>query len=165
MPIVEIELEIKAEIEICFDLSRSIDFHTISTSKTKEKAIGGRTHGLIEMNETVTWEAIHFGIKQQLTSKITMLNKPNHFRDEQVKGVFKYFVDDHFFERKGSNTLVKERFEFEASFGILGKVFTFLVLKRYMKKFLTNRNLFIKEAAESGNWKNYLQTTNKTLPS
>ena len=56
-----------------FDLSRSIDFHMESASKTQERAIEGKTCGLIELGETVTWEAVHFGVKQQLTTKITAM--------------------------------------------------------------------------------------------
>lgn len=71
MPIIKISLFIKAPIQVCFDLSRSIDLHMESTSHTNERAIKGRTSGLIELGETVTWEATHFGIRQQLTSIIT----------------------------------------------------------------------------------------------
>ena len=71
MPKIEIHTEINSSIEICFDLSRSIDFHLISTSKTKEKAIAGRTSGLVQLNDTVTWEATHFGVRQKLTSLIS----------------------------------------------------------------------------------------------
>ena len=95
MPIVKLETKINSTLEICFDLSRSIDLHKISTAHTKEKAIDGVTTGLINLNEFVTWQAVHFGIKQKLTSKITAFNKPFHFRDEQVKGAFKFIIHDH----------------------------------------------------------------------
>lgn len=36
MPKIEIITEITAEIQLVFDLSRSIDLHLISTEKTKE---------------------------------------------------------------------------------------------------------------------------------
>lgn len=45
---------IKNNCEVVFDLCRSIDLHLISTSKTNEKAIAGKTSGLINLNETVT---------------------------------------------------------------------------------------------------------------
>jgi hypothetical protein len=51
---------IKNEIQICFDLARSIDLHKISTAHTNETAIAGCTGGLIGLNEFVTWEAVHF---------------------------------------------------------------------------------------------------------
>ena len=89
MPFIDIETTIKAPIERCFDLARSIDLHQISTSHTNETAIAGTTSGLIGLNETVTWEATHFGVRQQLTSRITEFEYPNLFTDEMVKGVFK----------------------------------------------------------------------------
>ncbi|RED52621.1 hypothetical protein [Cohnella lupini] len=71
MPTIQISLFIKAPIQVCFDLSRSIDLHMESISHTNERAVKGRTSGLIELGETVTWEATHFGIRQQLTSLAT----------------------------------------------------------------------------------------------
>ena len=96
MPVIELETFIHANINTCFDLSRSIDLHTLSTAKTKEKAIAGRTSGLIEMNETVTWQATHFMVRQKFISKITAFHRPFHFRDEQQKGPFRLFTHDHF---------------------------------------------------------------------
>lgn len=78
MPIIELQTEIKTDISIVFDLSRSIDLHKISTEHTNEEAIAGKTSGLIGMDESVTWRAKHFGIYQNLTSKITKCKK-EHF--------------------------------------------------------------------------------------
>ena len=76
MPKIELTTEIYSSITICFDLSRSIDLHKISTAKTNEEAIAGTTSGLINLGEYVTWKATHFGIKQKLTSKITAFESP-----------------------------------------------------------------------------------------
>lgn len=157
MPIISINTEINNDIEICFDLSRSIDLHKISTSKTKEIAIAGKTSGLISINETVTWQATHFGIRQKLKSIISAYDRPNHFRDEQVKGAFKYFTHDHYFEFRDNKTFVKDVFDFESPFGLIGKAFNTLVLTKYMTNFLTKRNLVIKEFAESERWKEILR--------
>jgi hypothetical protein len=67
---INLETEIDADIEKCFDLARDIDVHTLSTSKTKEIAVAGRTSGLCEKGDKITWEAIHFGIKQRLSVEI-----------------------------------------------------------------------------------------------
>jgi len=48
MPVITLDTHIRSNIEICFDLSRSIDLHQISTAKTKERAIDGVTRGLIK---------------------------------------------------------------------------------------------------------------------
>lgn len=68
-----LETLINADIQKVFDLSRNIDFHQESTAKTNEKAIPGKTSGLIELGETVTWRAQHLGFYQALTTKIIEL--------------------------------------------------------------------------------------------
>lgn len=152
MPVIELVTEIKSTAGICFDLSANIDLHQLSTSRTNEKAIAGITKGIIKINETVTWQATHFGVRQKLTSVISQYNRPFHFRDEQVKGAFKYFKHDHFFETKNGLVIMTDRFEYASPFGIFGKVFNKIVLTNYLAKFLTERNQVIKEFAESGKW-------------
>lgn len=156
MPVVEIETKIKAAIEVCFDLATSIDLHILSTEGTNEKAIDGITSGCVKQGDFVTWETTHFGIRQKLTSVIPIVNRPFHFKDEQKKGAFKYFKHDHYFEQQGEFTMMKDRFEFESPFGIFGKTFNSLVLTNYMRKFLIQRNLMIKNFAESGKWREIL---------
>ncbi len=156
MPIIKIETEINAPIERVFDLARCIDLHTESLSKTKEKAVAGVTKGLINEGETVTWEAIHFGFKQKLTSKITIFERPHHFRDSMVKGAFERFDHDHFFEMKDSQTIMKDVFDYDSPLGILGTIADVLFLENYMTKLLKSRNALIKTVAESDDWKKYI---------
>jgi ligand-binding SRPBCC domain-containing protein len=108
MPVIRLNTYILSDIETCFDLARSIDLHQISTAHTNEKAIAGTVNGLINLNEHVTWQAKHFGITQQLTSKITAFDRPLYFRDEQVKGAFKFIIHDHYFEAS-DGTVIHER--------------------------------------------------------
>tara|TARA_B100002049_G_scaffold32349_1_gene21139 strand:+ start:1044 stop:1343 length:300 start_codon:yes stop_codon:yes gene_type:complete len=89
MPRIGLQTKIKADKEIVFDLSRSIDLHKISTEHINETAIAGKTSGLIGLDESVTWRAKHFGIYQRLTSKITEFDRPNYFADEMVNGAFR----------------------------------------------------------------------------
>ncbi len=156
MPIIRIETEINSNIKICFDLSRSIDLHKISTKQTNEKAISGKTSGLIKLNESVTWRAKHFGIYQRLTSKITEFEKPNYFVDEMVNGIFKKFKHEHKFISQNNKTLMIDIFDYESPFGILGKLADKLLVKQYMNKLLKERNRIIKEYAESNQWKKIL---------
>ncbi len=157
MPTIILKTVIHADMQICFDLSRSIDLHSISVSDTDEKAIAGRTSGLIELGETVTWEATHFGIRQKLTSKITAFESPYYFVDEQVKGAFKSIHHQHIFEKDGNKTIMTDIFHFRSPFGIFGRIFNFFILNGYMRKFLTQRNQVIKAYAESGRWKEILR--------
>ncbi len=145
---IELTTVIDAPIERCFDLARSIDLHLRSTGNTKERAIAGRTTGLIEKGETVTWEAVHFGIKQQLTSRIGEMRPPYYFSDEMVKGAFKSLYHEHYFETLSGKTEMSDVFMYETPLGVLGSLFDILVLKRYMRGFLEQRNAVIKNEAE-----------------
>lgn len=153
MPRIELRTEIKADKEIVFDLSRSIDLHKISTEHTNETAIAGKTSGLIGLNESVTWRAKHFGIYQKLTSKITEFDQPNYFADEMVSGAFSEFKHEHHFTELNGGTLMIDFFEYKSPFGILGKLADKLFLKKYMTDLLTKRNRIVKEFAESDKWK------------
>ena len=149
MPKIELFTEIHAPIEKAFDLSRCIDLHIESTKQTGEHAIAGRTSGLIELGETVTWRARHFGIWQSLTSKITDYNYPTFFADEMMNGAFKSFRHEHHFLVVDNGTLMRDVFAFESPFGILGRLFNWLILTKYMTKLLLERNRVIKLVAES----------------
>ncbi|GAA4239672.1 hypothetical protein GCM10022291_34940 [Postechiella marina] len=156
MPKIELKTKIKADRKVVFDLSRSIDLHKISTKHTNEEAIAGKTSGLIGMDESVTWRAKHFGIYQELTSKITEFNRPIFFVDEMVKGAFKEFKHEHYFTQLNNGTLMTDIFEYNSPFGVLGKIADKLFLKKYMIDLLTERNRVVKEFAESKKWKEIL---------
>lgn len=153
MPIIILETQIKSDIETCFDLSRSIDLHKISTAKTNEIAIDGTISGLINLNEFVTWKATHFGIRQKLTSRISAFESPRYFRDEQIKGIFKFIIHDHYFESQNGITIMKDIFNFQSSFGFLGKLLDKYLLTKYLTELLIQRNKIIKEFAETQKWK------------
>ena len=156
MPKIELKTEINADKRIVFDLSRSIDLHKISTEQTNEEAIAGKMSGLIGMDESVTWRAKHFGIYQNLTSKITRYDRPNYFVDEMQKGAFKEFRHKHHFTESNGVTLMTDIFDYKWPLGFLGKLADKLFLKNYMSKLLKERNRIVKEFAESEKWKELL---------
>ena len=145
---IELSTHIDAPIERCFDLARSIDLHMASTKQTGERAIGGRTSGLIALGETVTWRARHFGLWQTLTSKIVEFDYPNSFTDVMVTGAFKSFRHEHHFRAIQGQTAMTDVFVFESPYGVLGRMVNALFLERYMTKLLEERNRVIKETAE-----------------
>jgi hypothetical protein len=69
MPTILLETLIKATQQECFDASRNLDLHQDSMADSNEKAIGGKTTGLVNTGDEVTWEANHFGIRQRLSVK------------------------------------------------------------------------------------------------
>jgi ligand-binding SRPBCC domain-containing protein len=149
MPLIKLQTRINADIQTCFDLARNIDFHKESLKHSNEKAIAGKTSGLIELGESVTWEARHFGFTQQLTSKITEFDAPNYFVDQMVSGAFKSFKHEHLFEVNGNHTLMTDNFYFETPFGLFDILVNRLFLKRYMTTLLKTRNRLLKLKAES----------------
>jgi ligand-binding SRPBCC domain-containing protein len=157
MPVIKLETRIDAPVEIVFDLSRSIDLHVESTAKTNERAVAGCMTGLIGLGEHVTWEATHFGIRQQLTTNITEFDPPFHFRDSMVKGAFHRFDHDHYFESVAAQTLMKDTFDYTSPLGILGRIADTIVLRRYMTRLLSVRNDLIKSVAESGRAEAFLK--------
>ena len=148
MPKIILEIIIDAPREVVFDLARSIDFHKESTKHTKEQAIAGKTKGLIELGESVTWRAKHFGFWLILESKVTEFDYPNSFADEMVRGNFKSFKHEHIFEIKGDKTVMTDIFDYKSPLGFLGKLADMFFLKKYMTKFLSNRNTILKDYIE-----------------
>ena len=157
MPIIKLETIVDAPVERVFDLARSIDLHAATMTKYKERVVGGVTSGLISLNETVTWEATHFGVKQKLTSKITAYQRPRHFRDSMVQGTFRRFDHDHFFEERDGRTVIKDVFDYESPFGIFGKIADRLFVESHLRQMLEERNQIIKRIAEGDDWQKFLR--------
>ena len=155
MPVIKLSTEIHAPIVRVFDLARSIDLHQRSMSHTNEKAIAGRTSGLIKLGETVTWEAVHFGITQRLTSKITVCESPVHLQDVMETGAFKRFTHDHYFSEVASETMMEDIFDYDSPFGLFGSIADQLFLERYMAGLLEKRNQLIKTVAEGEGWRDF----------
>ena len=156
MPRIHLTSFIAAPIERVFDLSRSINLHQISTASTNEKAIDGVMTGLINKDETVTWQAKHLFKLRQFTSKITGMKSPDFFVDEMIKGDFTSFHHEHHFKTAANGTIVIDIVHFETPYGIIGKLANSLFLTSYLERFLTKRNEVIKEYAETQKWKTIL---------
>lgn len=147
MTTIALKTIIKAPIKEVFDLSRDIDFHTKSASQTNEVAIAGRTSGLINKGETVTWRGKHFGFYLKHTSKIIKMNVPYSFTDIMIEGHFIYFCHDHYFSEKEGVTIMTDVLKYKTPYGIFGSIFN-LLLKRHLVHFLEKRNQVIKVSSE-----------------
>lgn len=158
MPRIELTTAIRAPLERVFDLARSLDLHSDSLQSTGERAVAGTTSGLFGPGDEVTWRARHFGVWQHLTSRATGYERPRHFRDSMVRGAFRRFDHDHFFEAAGDGvTVMRDVFDFDAPLGLLGRLAEILFLTRYMRRFLVLRNDTLKAVAESPDrWQRYL---------
>ena len=97
MPTIHLTTFIAAPAEVVFDLSRHIGLHKESMSAYREEAVAGTRIGLIEKEETVTWQARHLFKNRLLRVKITAMNRPEMFIDEQLQGDFKMMKHEHYF--------------------------------------------------------------------
>jgi ligand-binding SRPBCC domain-containing protein len=115
----------------------------------RERAIGGKTSGLLALGDEVTWRARHFGVRQDLTSRITAFDRPRHFRDSLVRGAFARFDHDHYFAAEGGGTRMRDVFDYRAPLGPIGWLAEHLFLSAYMRRFLLARLRELKALAES----------------
>ena len=153
MPILHITSFIAAPVDVVFDLSRHIDLHKRSMTQYKEEAVAGTRFGLIEKDDTVTWKARHIFKNRFLRVKITDMQKPDHFIDEQLQGDFKAMKHEHHFKPCDNGTIMIDLFYYETPYGWLGRIFNRLYLTAYIKKLLEQRISVIKEYAETEKWK------------
>jgi ligand-binding SRPBCC domain-containing protein len=156
MSFIQLTTFIEAPIERVFDLSRSIDLHKSSMQNFNEKCTAGRSNGLLELNETVTWQARHLWKDRSLTVKLTAIQKPYSFIDEQVSGDFVSLKHEHYFKPVENGTIMIDQFFFAVPYGTIGKWVNRFYLTRYLQKLLEQRNRVIKEVAESNKWKSFL---------
>lgn len=148
MASVHLETTIDAPRERVFDLARRVDVHVESMSAHDERAVAGTTAGELSAGDEVTWRARHFGIPLELTVEITAMDRPTHFRDEQVAGPFAWMEHDHRFEALGEGrTRMIDDFRFESPVWPLGRALDALVLRRYMARVLRRRNERLRKRA------------------
>jgi ligand-binding SRPBCC domain-containing protein len=121
-----------------FDVSLSIDEHLASMTQSGERAVGGVTSGQIGLGETVTWRARHFGIWFTMTSRITTLDRPRRFVDEQVQGPFASFRHVHDYATDGDVTVMTDAITVASP--LLGTVAERLVLVPYLRRLIRKRN-------------------------
>jgi ligand-binding SRPBCC domain-containing protein len=148
MPTITVETKIDAPVELCFDLARDIDVHCATAARTQERVVDGKTSGLLELGDQITFEAVHFGIRQRLCSKIVEYDRPRRFTDQMVSGAFKSLRHVHEFESSEDSTVMRDTLEWESPFGILGVLADRLAVERHMRNFLIERNQELKKIAE-----------------
>jgi ligand-binding SRPBCC domain-containing protein len=151
---------IDAPLHIVFDLARSIEVHLLGNVHSGEQALaeqGSVTSGLMSLGDRVIWRARHFAVRQRLTSQITQFDPPHAFQDTMLSGAFAFMQHDHFFRILDTGeTEMRDHFRYAAPIPLLGRLAERLVLDRYMRNLLRERNAIIKQVAESPDRLRYL---------
>ena len=140
---------LQTDIEAAFDLSLTIEVHLESFSKSQERAVAGVTSGMMELDEEVTWKARHFGRVWTMRSRISALERPTRFVDEQVKGPFAKWWHEHRFVRVDDQvTEMVDIIVFRAPLGVLGWIAERIGLTWYMGRMIDTRNKALALLAE-----------------
>jgi ligand-binding SRPBCC domain-containing protein len=158
MSFIHLTTFIAAPNERVFDLSRNVTVHKQSMTKYRERIVGGVSNGMMELNDEVKWQAKHLFRERTLKVKISAIRKPEYFRDEQVEGDFKIMKHEHYFRPVENGTLMIDQFYYELPFGFMGRLANKLYIEKYLRNILGERNALIKQIAESGQWKQYLNS-------
>lgn len=148
MPTIVLDILIDAPIGLCFDLARDVGTHVRTSASTGERAVGGKTAGLLDLGDEVTWEAVHLGVRQRLTSRIVELDTPHRFVDEMVRGAFASMRHVHEFTHDRGSVRVRETFTWRSPLGILGVLADKLVVEGHMRAFLEAKLSGLKAIAE-----------------
>ncbi len=133
--------------ERLFDLSLSIDEHVSSMEHSGERAIGGVIAGAIGLGESVTWRARHFGIWFTMSSRVTALERPARFVDEQVRGPFRVFHHEHSFSRDGESTVMIDTVTIGSP--MFGRVVEPMILVPYLRRLIRERNRHLLSALDA----------------
>lgn len=134
----EITTESSASAAALCDVSLDIDLHVASMADSGERAIAGVTSGRIGLGESVTWRARHFAVWFTMTSRITELDHPRRFVDEQVTGPFRSFRHVHEFHHTAEGCRMVDTITVASPvFGVLAER---LVLVPYLRRLIRERN-------------------------
>jgi ligand-binding SRPBCC domain-containing protein len=148
VPTIIVDTRIAAPIALCFDLARDVDVHVKTSSSTEERVVGGKTSGLLELGDVVTFEGVHFGIRQRLTAKIVECVPPARFVDEMVAGAFTSLRHVHEFVVEGDAVLMRDTLTWRSPLGAVGAIADRLFVERHMRMFMMNKQSELKAYAE-----------------
>jgi ligand-binding SRPBCC domain-containing protein len=153
MPKIHTTTFIGAPVERVFDLSRHIALYKLIFQSRKEKLTSGAASTLVGKNETITIVAKHAGRARMMMMKITTLQRPVLFIEEQVKGDLQHYKHEHHFKQVQNGTIVIDLLEFGTPKDIMGKVFGKMYFKKYLEELLRKRTELIRSYAETEKWR------------
>lgn len=147
---IAVTTHVMAPLDRCFDLARDVDIHCRTAAFTSERVVApGRTSGLLECGDTVTFEGRHFGLRLRLTASIVEMNRPARFVDEAVKGPFRFLRHVHEFRARDDGTDMIDTIEWKAPWGVLGSLADTLFLERHMAWFVKTKQQGLQRLAEA----------------
>jgi len=151
VPSIIVETRIAAPRGRVFDLSRDVGAHAESSAFTGERIVEpGRTSGLLEHGDLLTFEGRHLGVRQRVTVRITEMDPPRRYVDEGVGGPLRELRHVHEFVAEGGDvTLMRDVVTWRSPFGIVGRAADALFVTRHMRWFVSEKQARLKAMAEA----------------
>ena len=143
---------IAAPIERVFDLTRHLAVYRFLFKSRKEIFSSGAESNLLTKNETITILAKHAGKTRMSMLKITDLDKPVLYTEEQVKGDLQHFRHEHHFKQVDNGTILIDLIEFGFPRDVIGRLLGKIYLQVYLEEMVRKRNELIRSYAETENW-------------
>src|SRR5207244_7033793 len=118
-----------------------------SPAMTNEQVVAGKSHGLLGLGESVTWEGRHFGVRLRQRATITRFDPPHVFIDESSSGPLRAMRHTHQFVKERDRTLMVDTFEYELPLGGFGRITERLVIQSHLKRLLQEGAAFLQAGA------------------
>lgn len=134
---------------LLFELALDPDVHAAGQSRHRERVSSRTGAGHLRLGDEVTFEARHLGMQWSMTARVTALDRPVRFVDEQVRGPFAAFRHEHLFEAAGDRTLMRDVFGFRLPGRWLGRIAAGAVAAPYLRRLLRKRGEHLRRLAES----------------
>ncbi|HRE52825.1 MAG TPA: cell division protein [Flavitalea sp.] len=144
---------IAAPVERAFDLSRNLTVWKYVFNNRKEIFSSGAGSKLIDKDETLTLMVKHAGKMRSSMLKITQLQKPVFFAEEQVKGDLENFRHEHHFKKVDNGCILIDLVYFGPPTDLLGRFLGKRYLRKYLEGLIRKRNEIIRHYAETESWR------------
>lgn len=144
---------IAAPIERVFDLTRNLAIYKVAFQGRKEKFTSGAGSNVIDQGDTITFHARHLGKTRVVTLKITSLDRPFSFIEEQVTGDLVNYKHEHHFKEVENGTIKIDLVDCNGTRDIIGKLFGKVYIRKYLEELIQLQNSVILQYAESEKWR------------
>ena len=162
---IEFNTHIKAPVDRCFDLARSIEFHKISVKPIQEESVAGCTKGLIGYNQHALLQSKVKGFHFSTELKLTKFTPPFFMSYDIMDSNFESIIHDYYFYDISEETVMINHFYYKPKWGILGEILNFLFLEKYLTRIIEKRNDLLRDFAENNKWQDVLPTRNLSYQS
>lgn len=153
MPRIHLTTFIAAPVERVFDLSRHLALYKLLFHNRKEKFSSGAGTSIVGKGETISIVTKHAGRTRMSMIKITDLQRPLNFIEEQVRGDLQNFRHEHHFKAVENGTIIIDLVEFGFPKDFMGRIFGKIYFRNYLDALLKKRNEVIRSYAETEKWR------------